>query len=398
MSIPLTEPEHVAGLARAVVDDSQIAQLLGEMIDVLGPFGNILIQPGYGLGHDYAFREGSRFPGEYVSRYLLSDRFRHIAALDKPHVVVADFHFEEPAHVMHLLDLVTQAGGDKLFIICKNMWEQAIDTLVGNNARGPVTAYAATIKPFEDLRRDMTRDIALLTGASFITDVAGMSPLGLTVDDLGQADRIVATEEYVSIVGGGGDAQAVQAHTDILRSRLRQVEERTEQEQLRERIGRLQGGVGELRVARIPRRSATRWWRGPPMRKGCADGNGGRRCAGRGAAYLAAIPALEAAATGHSEEAMAMRALARALEEPTRTIATNADAYGPLVLEACRERGPGYAYEVGQGCVRNMLEAGVVDPTLIAKAALQQAASGAAMLISAEALVLQRTPPQSYRP
>ena len=101
----------------------------------------------------------------------------------------------------------TQAGGDKLFIICKNMWEQAIDTLVGNNARGPVTAYAATIKPFEDLRRDMTRDIALLTGATFITDVAGMSPLGLTVDDLGQADRIVATEEYVSIVGGGGDAQ-----------------------------------------------------------------------------------------------------------------------------------------------------------------------------------------------
>ena len=119
---------------------------------------------------------------------------------------------------------------------------------------------------------------------------------------------------------------------------------------------------------------------------------------GGGAAYLAAIPALEAAATGHSEEAMAMRALARALEEPTRTIATNADAYGPLVLEACRERGPGYAYEVGQGCVRNMLEAGIVDPTLIAKAALQQAASGAAMLISAEALVLQRTPPQSYRP
>ena len=216
LSIPLTEPEHVAGLAKAVVDDSQIAQLLGEMIDVLGPFGNILIQPGYGLGHDYAFREGSRFPGEYVSRYLLSDRFRHIAALDKPHVVVADFHFEEPAQVAHLLDLVAQTGGDKLFIICKNMWEQAIDTLVGNNARGPVTAYAATIRPFEDLRRDMTRDIALLTGATFITDTAGMSPLSLTVDDLGQADRIVATEEYVSIVGGGGDGHAVHvAHRQL---------------------------------------------------------------------------------------------------------------------------------------------------------------------------------------
>ena len=399
LSIPLTEPEHVAGLAKAVVDDSQIAQLLGEMIDVLGPFGNILIQPGYGLGHDYAFREGSRFPGEYVSRYLLSDRFRHIAALDKPHVVVADFHFEEPAQVAHLLDLVAQAGGDKLFIICKNMWEQAINTLVGNNARGPVTAYAATIKPFEDLRRDMTRDIALLTGATFITDVAGMSPLGLTVDDLGQADRIVATEEYVSIVGGGGDAQAVQAHSDSLRSRMRQVEERTEQEQLRERIGRLQGGVGELRVGAYTEKERNALVeRAAHAVKVVQMGMEGGVVPGGGAAYLAAIPALEAAATGHSEEAMAMRALARALEEPTSTIATNADAYGPLVLEACREQGPGYAYEVGQGCVRNMLEAGIVDPTLIAKAALQQAASGAAMLTSAEALVLQRTPPQSYRP
>ena len=300
---------------------------------------------------------------------------------------------------MHLLDLVTQAGGDKLFIICKNMWEQAIDTLVGNNARGPVTAYAATIRPFEDLRRDMTRDIALLTGATFITDVAGMSPLGLTVDDLGQADRIVATEEYVSIVGGGGDAQAVQAHSDSLRSRMRQVAERTEQEQLRERIGRLQGGVGELRVGAytekernalveraahavkvvqmgleggvVPGGGPLIWRRSRRWRRLQRDIRRRRWLCGRSPARWRSR---------------------RARSRPMR------DAYGPLVLEACRERGPGYAYEVGQGCVRNMLEAGIVDPTLIAKAALQQAASGAAMLISAEALVLQRTPPQSYQP
>lgn len=93
-----------------------------------------------------------------------------------------------------------------------------------------------------------------------------------------------------------------------------------------------------------------------------------------------------------------MRALARALEEPARMIATNADAYGPLVVAACRERGPGYAYEVGEGCVRSMVEAGIVDPTLVVKGALEQAASGAAMLISAEALVLPRSPVESYKP
>ena len=399
LSIPLTEPEHVAGLAKSVVDDPQVAQLLGEMIDILGPYGNILIQPGYGLGHEYGFREGSRFPGEYVSRFLLSDRFRHIAALDEPHVVVADFHFEEAGHVLHLLDLVAQAGGDKLFIICKNMWEKAIDALVVSNARGPITTYAATIKPFEDLRRDMMRDFALLTGASFITDVAGMKPQDLTVDDLGRAERLVATGEYVSIVGGGGDVQAVDAHTDMLQSRLALVEEREEREQLRERIGRLQGGVGELRVGAYTERERNALVeRAAHAVKVVQVGLEGGVVPGGGAAFLAAVPAVEAAATGHSEEAMAMRALARALEEPAGTIAANSDAHPPLVVNACRERGPGYGYEVGQGCVRDMMEAGVVDPTLVVKAALEQAASGAAMLISAEALVLPRAPEETYRP
>ncbi len=399
MSIPLTEPEHVAGVARAVIDDARVAQLLAEMMDVLGPYGNILIQPGYGLGHTYGFREGSRFAGEYISRYLVSDRFRYVAALDEPHVVVADFHFEEPGHVLHLLELVRQAGGDKLFIVCKNMWERAISALVAANQRGPVTTYAARIKPVEDLRRDMMRDFALLTGASFITDVAGMGPQDLTADDLGRAERLVATGEYVSLIGGGGDVQAVDAHIDVLQSRLALVEEREERELLRERIGRLQGGIGELRVGAYTESERNALVeRAAHAVKVVQVGLEGGVVPGGGAAYLDAAPAVEAAATGHSEEAMAMRALARALEEPARTIAANSDAHPPLVVNACREQGPGFAYEVGQGCVRDMMEAGIVDPTLVVKAALEQAASGAAMLISAEALVLPRAPKESYRP
>ena len=399
MSIPLTEPEHVAGVARAVIDDAEVAQLLAEMMEVLGPYGNILIQPGYGLGHSYGFREGSRFPGEYISRYLLSDKFRHIAAMDEPHVVVADFHFEEPGHVLHLLDLVTQAGGEKLFIICKNMWERAIDALVAANRRGPVTTYAARIKPVEDLRRDMMRDFALLTGASFITDVAGMGPQDLAVADLGRAERLVATEEYVSLVGGGGEAALVKAQIDTLQSRLALVDEREERELLRERIGRLQGGIGELRVGAYTESERNALVeRAAHAVKVVQVGLEGGVVPGGGAAYLDAAPAVEAAACGHDEEAMGMRALARALEEPVRVIATNADAYGPLVVAECRERGAGYAYEVGAGCVRSMAAAGIVDPTLVVKGALEQAASGAAMLISAEALVVPREPEAVYRP
>ena len=234
------------------------------------------------------------------------------------------------------------------------MWERAIDTLVAANRRGPVTTYAARIKPVEDLRRDMMRDFALLTGASFITDVAGMGPQDLTVDSLGRAERLVATEEFVTVVGGGGETSSVEAQIDTLQSRLALVEAREERELLRERIGRLQGGVGELRVGAYTESERNALVeRAAHAVKVVQVGLEGGVVPGGGAAYLDVVPAVEAAASGDDEEAMGMRALARALEEPARMIATNADAYGPLVVAECRERGAGYAYEVGAGmCAR----------------------------------------------
>ena len=201
------------------------------------------------------------------------------------------------------------------------------------------------------------------------------------------------------MVGGGGETSSVEAQIDTLQSRLALVEAREERELLRERIGRLQGGVGELRVGAYTESERNALVeRAAHAVKVVQVGLEGGVVPGGGAAYLDVVPAVEAAACGNDEEAMGMRALARALEEPVRVIATNADAYGPLVVAECRERGPGYAYEVGEGCVRDMVEAGIVDPTLVVKGALAQAASGAAMLISAEALVLPRAPVEVYKP
>ncbi len=417
LSRPLTDAEDIAGLATAAMHEPQIGQLLGEMVDVLGPYGSILIQPSFAVGHGYAFREGSRFKGEYVSRSLLSDPARHIAALDDTYVLVADFHFDTSASVAAILELVARADGKNLFIICKNMWEKAIHTLVVNNRRSPVTTYAATIKPVEDLRRDMMMDVALLTGATFVTDVAGMRIQDLTIHDLGYADRIVATQEYITIIGGRGEDRPVQARIQMVRSRLRQATDREQKERLWERIGRLQGGIGELRVGAYTERERTALMeKAAHAVKVVQAGLEGGVVPGGGAAYLAIIPALEAAINGsdgatsqrsgavadtpfdHPDEAMGARVIARALEEPTRIIAGNAQANVPRVLAACRAEGGGYGYEVGQGKVLDMLEARIVDPTLVVKAALQQAASGAAMLTSAEALVLQRAPPKSFKP
>ncbi|MBV7335026.1 hypothetical protein KFU94_43685 [Chloroflexi bacterium TSY] len=126
LALPLEKADHISGLANAAVHEPEISKLLGEIYEVLGPYGNVILQPGYGVGHDTAFRTGSRFPGEYLSRHLLSDTLRHIAALSEPYVLVADIHFNTAEDVAPVLELVAQAEGKHLFIICKNMWRRPL--------------------------------------------------------------------------------------------------------------------------------------------------------------------------------------------------------------------------------------------------------------------------------
>ena len=402
MSRPLEEAEQIAGIANASIGEPEIGRLLGEMYEVLGPYGSIVIQPYLAARHDRAYYEGTRFPGEYVSPYLLSDPVRYIAALDDTYVLVADAHFESVDSVLTILDLVAQAGGKNLFFICKNMWDKAIGTLVHTNTQDTVKAYAATIKPVEDLRIGMMQDVALLTGATLVTDAAALpcrfDPRGLTIQDLGYAERIVATRQYVMITGGRGDKQAVRERARKLREQLRSLTDREQKELLRERIGRLTGGVGELRVAAFTEAERTALTgKAAHAVKVVQVGMEGGIISGGGAAYLAAIPALDGV-EAEGDEALGVRVVARALEEPLRVIAGNVRAQVPLVLAECREKGAGYGFDARRGKVVNMLDERIVDPTIVVKEALKRAVSGAMMLITSETLVLHRKPPQSANP
>jgi chaperonin GroEL len=397
-SQPLEKAEQIAGLATAAIAEPEIGRLLGEMYEVLGPYGTIVIQPYLGLQHDRAYHEGTRFPGEYVSPYLVSDAVRRVAAMDDPYVLVADMHFETVDSVLTVVDLVARAGGQNLFIICKNMWEKAIGTLVYTNNQNGVKAYAATIKPVEDLRPDMMRDVALLTGATHVSDTSGIGLKDLTIADLGRAERIVATRDYVMITGGRGDKQALRERARRLREQLRTTVDPEQKQRLRERIGRLTGGVGELRVAAITEQERVALTeKAAHATKVVQVGMEGGIVPGGGAAYLAAIPAVEAV-PAEGDERFGLQVVARALEEPLRVIASNAHAAASVVLAECRARGAGYGYEARQGRVANMLEEQIVDATIVAKEALNRAVSGAVMLITSETLVLHRKPPKSMNP
>ncbi len=398
LSCPLEGAERIAGLATAAIAEPELGRLLGEMYDYLGPYGTIVVQPYLATRHDRAYQEGTRFPGEYASSYLLSDPVSRVAALDDAYVLVADMHFETVASVLTLVDLVRQAGGRDLFIICKNMWNKAIGALAWSNAQDTVRTYAATIKPVEDLRFHMMQDIALLTGATLLTDAAGITSSDIRLEHLGHAERVVATRDYVMILGGAGNRLAVRDRERKLRTQLRAASQPGEQQLLRERIGRLVGGVGELRVAALTEQERTRLTeKAAHAIKVVQAGVEGGIVPGGGTAYLAAIPAVEAV-EAEGDEAMGVRIVARALEEPLRVMADNVQAEAPAVVAACREKGFGYGFEVRQRRVADMLAEQIVDPTVIAREALRCAVSGAMTFMTAESLVLHRRPPQTVKP
>jgi chaperonin GroEL len=399
MSSPLEDADRIAGLATAAINEPRIGELLGEMYDTLGPYGSIVVQPYHAAEHDRVYYEGTRFSGEYVSHYLLSDETRYVAALSDTHVLVADVHFNTEQDAATVLDLAARSGVQNLFIICRNMWDKAIGMMAHNNRHGDkVKAYAATIRPVENLRPDMMRDIALLTGARFLTADTGFTLKELTAQDLGYAERVVATRQYVMIVGGRGDKKALRERAHMLRGQLKTLTRQEDKALLLERIARLTGGIGELRVAAFTEQERTALTeKAAHAIKVVQVGIEGGVVPGGGAAYLEAIPAVQAVqAVG--DEAVGVQVVARALEEPLRVIASNAHIHPPLVLAECRKKGPGYGYDVRRGRVVNMLEAQIVDSTIVVQEALRRAASGAMMLVTSDTLVLHRKPAKSFAP
>jgi chaperonin GroEL len=398
LSQSLEGAESIAGLATAAITEPEIGRLLGEMYDFLGSYGTIVLQPALGVKHDHAYHAGTRFPGEYISPYLLSDPIRHVAALDDTYVLVAEMHFETAESVLPIVAKVAEAGGGNLFIICKNMWTKAIGALVHVNTRSAVKVYAARIRPVENLRPEMMEDFALLTGATLITDAAGMRAENITLKDLGHAQRVVATGDYVMVLSGGDNTEAVSAHAQTLHEQLRTTSKLEQKQLLRERIGRLTGGIGELRLAAFTEQERVRLIEKTAHAiKVIQVGLEGGVVPGGGAAYLAVIPAVEAV-EAQGDEAMGVRVVARALEEPLRVIAGNGHVSAPLILAECRRLGIGYGFDVHQHRVTDMRAERILDPAIIVREALNCAASGAMMLITAETLVLHRKPPQSINP
>jgi chaperonin GroEL len=398
MAVPLESEDRIAAVATASIGNPEIGKVLGEMYDVLGPNANIVIEPYVATFHDRTYHEGARFKGSYVSPYLVTDQIRHMAVLDDVYVLAADTSFESVPTMQRILEKVLKAGGKSAFIICKNMADKVIGVLSANNERGVLRSCAANIKPIGEARRGMVEDIAILTGGEALTDKSGVDLGDVEITDFGRAERVIVTKDYFLIIGGKGDKKAQRERAQKLRQRLRETMDKDEREVLRELVTHFSAGVGEFRVGALTEKERTALTEtAEQAMKAVASGMESGIVPGGGAAYLNCIPAVEAL-QAEGDEAFGIQVVARALEEPMRRIAINAGVYPPIAIAEARRAGPGYGLEVREKKIVNMIQAGVADPAMIAKRALQLAASGAIMLLTTDALVLHRKPKENFEP
>ena len=398
MSIPLEGEERIAAVATAATGAREVGALLGEMYDVLGPNANIVTQRYTATYHDRAYQEGARFKGNYLSPYLLTDQIRRRAVLDDVYVLAADVPLDSVGSVQRVLESALKVGAENLLIVCKRVSEKVIGVLTANNERGKIRSCAAKSLSLGDARRETMRNLALLVGAEFIEDVDGTELSRVPPEAFGHADRAIVTSDYFTIVGGDGDRRAIRERAKLLRKRLRQNWDPDERKDLRTLLSHFSAGIGELRLGALTSKEHERLEEiAEQAIKAISAAMEGGIVPGGGAAYLAAIPAVEALDL-EGDEAFGAQILIRALEEPMRRIAANAGAHPPSVVSEARAAGPEYGFDVYSKKTVNMMETGIVDPTMVVKRALQLASSGAGMLLTTEALVLHRKPKETFQP
>jgi len=391
--------EQLAQLATAMLGDRKLGRILGEMLDLLGSDGAIVIQEFMGPYLDRQYVDGLRYEkGGYASPHFITDQARREAVVEEPRVLITDVEVERVEQLVHLLNEI--ATGDKapLVVISRAIKGAALATLVLNHQKKVLPClginYTVIFQHAETLG-----DMALMTGGRFLSKEVGDRLEDATLSDLGRARRVIAGRDEFTIVGGHGDREATKQRARELRARLSAGAYEPEHENgLRKRLGLLAGGVGILKFgtnSEQERKMKRQQIEG--TLSVLSDAMEGGVVPGGGAAYLACIPAVRGL-EGNGDQKVGIDIVAEALEAPMRQIAKNAGLHPPLVVAEAKRHGLGYGYDVLAEKVVNMEEAGIMDSVRVLSDALGIAASGGCMALTAGAIVLKRKPAQSMEP
>ncbi len=400
ISKPVTGKEEIAQVASISASDERIGSLISDAMEKVGNDGVITVEEGKTMKTELRFTEGMQFDRGYASAYMVTDPDKMEAVLDDPYILITEKKITNIQEILPVLEQIAKQGR-KLLIIAEDVEGDALATLVVNKLRGIFTCVAVKAPGFGDRRKEMLKDIAILTGGEVISEELGMELKDATIAQLGTARQVKVDKENTTIVEGAGDKEAIAARVKTIRTQIAETKSEYDKEKLQERLAKLAGGVAVISVG-----AATE----PEMKEiklRIEDALNATKAAveegivaGGGIALINVIDrvkALEATVSG--DEKTGVDIIVRALEEPLRQIAANAGLEGSVIVANVRSSDKlGYGYDAAKDEYGMMFEKGIIDPTKVTRSALQNASSVASMVLTTESLVTDIPKPEPAMP
>ena len=381
--------DQIARVATISAGDDEIGDVIADAIDKVGKDGVVNVEEGQTFGMDLEFTEGMQFDKGYISPYMVTDQERMEAVLEDPFVLIANSKIGSVRDVLPVLEQVIQSGRP-LLIIAEDVEGESLATLVVNKLRGTFTGVAVKAPGFGDRRKRMLEDIAILTGGEVITEEMGLKLENTQLSQLGRARRIVVTKDTTTIVDGNGDSDGIKGRINQIKSEIDTTDSDFDREKLQERLAKLSGGVAVVKVGAATETEMKE------KKHRVEDALQATRAAleegivpGGGVALLVAQKALDIDAIELPDEQTGAKIVHRALEEPLRQISENAGLEGSVVVNDVRKAKKGHGLNAATGEIVDLIAAGVIDPAMVTRSALQNAASIAKNILTTEAIVAE---------
>jgi chaperonin GroEL len=387
MARPVEGKYQISQVASLSAHEDEIGELIAEVMEKVGKDGVITVEESKGIEYEKEYVEGMQFDRGYISPYFITNTERMEAVIEDPYILITDKKVSAVADMLPALENALKVTKN-VVIIAEDIDGEALATLVVNKLRGTLSPVAVKAPGFGDRRKSMLEDMAILTGANIISEETGRKFDSVTVEDLGRARRVVANKEETTIVGGSGSDKDIQDRINSIKAQLEESTSDYDSEKLQERMAKLAGGVAIIKVGAATEvelkekksrvedaLSATR----AAVEEGIVPGGG--------VALIRALEALKDLVGLPGDEQTGVRIMQRALEYPLRLIAENSGFEGSVILNKVREGTGDYGFDADKEEYANLLERGIIDPAKVTRAAIENGASVATMILTTEAMV-----------
>ncbi len=389
LSKKVTTKEEKEKVATISSKDPEIGKLIAKVIEEVGDNGVVTVEESKTLGLSYELVKGMKFDQGYVSPYMVTNPEKMEAILREPYLIITDKKISNIQEILPLLERIVSTGKKDFVIIAEDIEGEALATLIVNKLRGVFNPLAVKAPGFGDRKKEMLQDIAILTGGQVISEELGLKLENVDLSMLGQADKVVATKDYTTIIGGRGEKDKIEKRISQIKLQISQTESDFDREKLEERLAKLSGGVAVIKVgapSEVEQKERQHRIEDAVQATKAAIEEG--IIPGGGIALIRAQEALKAVKF-KGEEAVGAEIVKSALEYPLRQIAYNAGLEGQVIVEKVKHEKGAIGFNAELNKFEDLFEAGIIDPTKVTRSALQNAASVAAMVLTTEAIVAE---------